>query len=171
MYFFPDLEPVCCSMSSSNCYFLTCIQISQEAGQVVWYSHIFKNFPEFVVVHTVKGFGIVNKTYIIQCHENSLSSHEKTWRIVKCNLLIMRWQSEKAAFCMTPTMWIVKKSVAAKVWGERGMNSVKSRGFVWQQTTLFNADVDIHHYVVKLLSRVQLFAICFAPLPMEFSRQ
>ena len=51
------------------------------------------------------------------------------------------------------------------------MNSVKSRGFVWQQTTLFNADVDIHHYVVKLLSRVRLFAICFAPLPMEFSRQ
>ena len=45
-------------MSSSNCCFLTCIQVSQEAGQVVWNS---KNFPEFVVVHTVKGFGIVNK--------------------------------------------------------------------------------------------------------------
>ena len=40
----PDLEPVCCSMSSFNCCFLTCIQISQEAGQVVWYSHLFKNF-------------------------------------------------------------------------------------------------------------------------------
>ena len=37
------------------------IQISQEAGQVVWYSHLFKNFPEFVVVHTIRGFGIVNK--------------------------------------------------------------------------------------------------------------
>ena len=48
-------------MSSSNCCFLTWIQISQEAGQVVWYSHLFKNFPQFVVVHTVKGFGIVNK--------------------------------------------------------------------------------------------------------------
>ena len=48
-------------MSSSNCCFLTCIQISQEADQVVRYSHLFKNFPEFVVVHTVKGFGIVNK--------------------------------------------------------------------------------------------------------------
>ena len=56
MYSFPDLEPVCCSMSSSNCCFLTCIQISQEAGQVVWYSHLFKNFPQFVVIHTVKGF-------------------------------------------------------------------------------------------------------------------
>ena len=50
---FPDLEQVCCSMSSSNCCFLTCIPISQEAGQVVWYSHLFKNFPEFVVIHTV----------------------------------------------------------------------------------------------------------------------
>ena len=48
-------------MSSSNCCFLTCIQISQEAGQVVWYSHLFQNFPQFVVIHIVKGFGIVNK--------------------------------------------------------------------------------------------------------------
>ena len=48
----------------SNCCFLICIQISQEAGQVVWYSHLLKNFPEFVVVHTVKGFGIVNKAEI-----------------------------------------------------------------------------------------------------------
>ena len=49
-------------MFSSNCCFLTCIQISQEADQVVWYSHLFKNFPQFVVIHTVKGFGIVNNT-------------------------------------------------------------------------------------------------------------
>ena len=51
-------------MFSSNGCFLTCIQISQEAGQVVWYSHLFKNFPEFVVVHTVRDFGIVNKAEI-----------------------------------------------------------------------------------------------------------
>ena len=57
------LESVC-SMSSSNCYFLTFIQISQEAGQVVWYSHLLKNFPQFIVIHTVKGFGIVNKAEI-----------------------------------------------------------------------------------------------------------
>ena len=48
-------------MSSSNCCFLTCIQISQEAGQVGWYSHLFQNFPQFLVIHTVKGFGLVNK--------------------------------------------------------------------------------------------------------------
>ena len=51
-------------MSSSNCCFLTCIQISQEAGQVVWYSHLFRNFPQFVVIHTVKGFGVVNKAEV-----------------------------------------------------------------------------------------------------------
>ena len=51
-------------MSSSNCCFLTCIQISQEAGQVVWYSRLLKNFPQFVVIHTVKGFGIVNKAEV-----------------------------------------------------------------------------------------------------------
>ena len=61
MYSFPYLEPVCCSMSSSNCCSLTCTQISQKAGQVVGYSHLFKNFPPFVVIHIVKGFGIVNK--------------------------------------------------------------------------------------------------------------
>ena len=62
-YSFSYLESVHvspCSMSSSNCCFLTCIQISQEAGKVVWYSHLFKNFPQFVVIHTVKGFLIVN---------------------------------------------------------------------------------------------------------------
>ena len=60
-YSFSYLEPVCCSMSSSTCCFLTCIQISQEADQVVWYSHLFQNFPQFIVIHTVKGFGTVNK--------------------------------------------------------------------------------------------------------------
>ena len=51
-------------MFSSNCCFFTCIQISQEAGQVIWYSHLFQNFPQFIVIHTVKGFGIVNKVEI-----------------------------------------------------------------------------------------------------------
>ena len=64
MYSFPYLEPLCCSMSSSNCCFLTCIQVSQEAGQVVFYAHLFQNFPQIIVFHTVKGFGIVNKAEI-----------------------------------------------------------------------------------------------------------
>ena len=44
--------------------FLTCLQISQEAGKVVWYSRLLKNFPQFVLIHTVKGFGIVNKAEV-----------------------------------------------------------------------------------------------------------
>ena len=56
--------PVCCSMFSSNCCFLTCIQISQEADQVFLYSQLFKNFSQFIVIHSVKGLGIVNKTEI-----------------------------------------------------------------------------------------------------------
>ena len=63
MYSFSDLEPVCCSMYSSNCCFLTCIQISQEAGQVVWYSHLLNNFPVCVDTY-VKVFGVVNKTKV-----------------------------------------------------------------------------------------------------------
>ena len=64
MYSFSYLEPVCCPMSSSNCCFLTCTQVSQEARHMVWYSHLFQNFPHFIVTHTVKGFGIVNKAEI-----------------------------------------------------------------------------------------------------------
>ena len=64
MYSFPNLEPVCYSMSCSDCCFLTCIQVSQEAGKAVWYSCIFKNFPQFIVIHTVKGFGIANKVEV-----------------------------------------------------------------------------------------------------------
>ena len=51
-------------MSTFNCCFLTCIEISQEAGQVVLYSHLLKNFPQFVVTHPVKSFGVVNKAEV-----------------------------------------------------------------------------------------------------------
>ena len=51
-------------MSSSNCCFLTCIQVSQEAYQVAWCSHLFQNFPQLIVIHTVKGFGIANNAEI-----------------------------------------------------------------------------------------------------------
>ena len=63
-------------MSSSNCCFLTCRQLSQEAGQVVWYSHLFQNFPQLIVIHTVKGFGIVNKAEIDVFLELSCFFHD-----------------------------------------------------------------------------------------------
>ena len=71
-----NLKPVHCSMSGSNCFFLTCIQISQEASKVVWYSHLLKHFPQFIVIHTVKGFGIVNKTEIYVFLELSCFFHD-----------------------------------------------------------------------------------------------
>ena len=63
-------------MSSSTCCFLTCMQISQEADQVVWYSHLFQNFPQFIVTHTVKGFGTVNKAEIDVFLELSCFFHD-----------------------------------------------------------------------------------------------
>ena len=56
MFSFPNFEQLRCSMS--------CIQVSQEVGKVVWYSHLLKNFPPFVVIHTIKGFGVVNKAEV-----------------------------------------------------------------------------------------------------------
>ena len=64
MYSFLNLEPVSHSMSWSNCCFLTCIQVSQEADKVFWYFLLFKNFPQFVMIHTVKGFIVVDEAEV-----------------------------------------------------------------------------------------------------------
>ena len=80
-YSFPSLLPVCCSMSGSNCCFLTCIQVSQEAGKVVWYSHLLKDFPQIVVIHTVKGFGIVNKAEKVKIKVVQLCLSATPWTI------------------------------------------------------------------------------------------
>ena len=64
MYSFPNFEPVHCSMYGSDCCFLTCIQVSQEAHKVVWYSHLLKNFLQFFVIHTVKVFNIVSEAEV-----------------------------------------------------------------------------------------------------------
>ena len=87
-------------MSSSNCCFLTCIQISQEADQVVWYSHLLKSFPQFFVIHTVKRFGIVNKAEV-----NVLSG----------TLLLFPWSSRCWQFdfwflCLFQTCWHIECS-------------------------------------------------------------
>ena len=54
-----------CSMFGSNCCFLSCLQASQETGKVVWYSHLYKDFPQLAVIHTVRGFSIVNEAKVI----------------------------------------------------------------------------------------------------------
>ena len=63
-YSFLNLEPISCFIQGSNCCFLTYIQVSQETGKMVWYSHLFKSFPQFVMIHTVKGISIVNETEV-----------------------------------------------------------------------------------------------------------
>ena len=64
MYSFPNLEPVCFSISGFNSCFLKCIHIFQKADQMVWHSHLLMNFAQFVVIYTVKDFGIDNKTEV-----------------------------------------------------------------------------------------------------------
>ena len=112
---FSYLEPVCCSMSSSNCCFVTCIQISQEAGQVVWYSHLFQNFPQFILIHTVKGFGIVNKAEIDVFFWNSLSflmiqQMLTNWSLVSLSFLNPAWTSGSSQFTYC---W----RLAQRLWG------------------------------------------------------
>ena len=60
VYSFPNFEPV----FRSNCCFLTCIQVSQETGKMVWYSCLFKNFPQFIVIHIDKGFPVVSEAEV-----------------------------------------------------------------------------------------------------------
>ena len=82
-------------MSSSNCCFLTCIQVSREAVQVVWYSHLFQNFPQFIVIHTVKGFGIVNKAETDVVLELSCFFNDPAtlaiWSLVPLSFLKTAW--------------------------------------------------------------------------------
>ena len=102
MYSFPNLEPVHCYTSSSNCCFLTCIQVSQEAHQGVRYSQLFKNFPQFVVIHTVKDFLIVNKAEIdvfleLSCFFND-SADFVIWLLVPLPFLKPAWTSVSSWF-------------------------------------------------------------------------
>ena len=61
---FLNLEPISYSIQGSNYCFLTHIQVSQQTGRMVWYSHLFKSFPQFVMIYTVKGFSIVDETEV-----------------------------------------------------------------------------------------------------------
>ena len=103
MYSFPHLEPARCSMSGSNYCFLTCIQISQAAGKAVWYSHLLKNFPQFVVIHTAKGFGIVNKAEVDVFFWNSIvfsmiQQMLAIWSLVPLPFLNPAWTSASSLF-------------------------------------------------------------------------
>ena len=91
-------------MSSSHCCFLSCIQVSQEAGQVVWYSHFFYNFTQFIVIHTITGFGIVNKGEIyvfleLSCFYNDPADIGNLISVDHIGLYI----------CSADTQWVINK--------------------------------------------------------------
>ena len=89
-------------MSGSNCCFFTCMQVPQEPGKVVWYSHLFKNFPQFVAIHTVKGLSIVNEAKV-DFFWNSLVFSVihwilATWSLVPWPFLNPSWTSGSSQF-------------------------------------------------------------------------
>ena len=106
-------------MSSSNCCFLTCIQVSQETGQVVWYSHLLQNFPQFFVIHSVKGFGIINKAEMDVFLELSCFSDDQwmlaVWSLVPLLFLKPAWtfRSSWFTYCWSLTWRILSITLLA----------------------------------------------------------
>ena len=136
-------------MSSSNCCFLTCIQIFQEAGQVVWYSHLFKNFLQFVVIYIVKGFGMVTKAEIdvileLSCfiHDpadvgnliSSSSAFSKTslniWKFTN-SCTVETWLGEFWALLYSHVRWVQLCSSLNILW------HCLSLGLEWKLTYMF----------------------------------
>ena len=123
--------------SSSNCCFLTCIQISQEAGQVVWYSHLFQNFPQFIVIHTVKGFIIVNKAEIdvflkLSCFLND-PADVGNWFLVPLPFLKPSWTSESSWFTYC---WSLAWRILNNTWLACEMSAHFLEGTKWLRVTL-----------------------------------
>ena len=163
-------------MSSSNCCFLTCIQVFQEAGQVVWYSHLFQNFPQFIVIHTVKGFGIVNKAEI-DIFWNSLpfsmiQQMLSIWSLVPLTFLKPAWTSGYAKSLQSyPTLCNPRDGSPP---GSPVPGILQARTLEWVAISFSNA----WKWKVKVesLSCVRLFATPWtaayqAPPSMGFSRQ
>ena len=67
-----------CSIQGSNCYFLTCIQVSQEIGKIAWYSHLSKSFPQFATIHTVQGFSTMKQRLMFFWNSLAFSMIQRT---------------------------------------------------------------------------------------------
>ena len=117
------LFPVCCCMSSSNCCFWTHIQIPQETHKVLWCSHLFKNFPQFVLIHIVKVFNVVSETEI-DVFWNSLAFFMIQWMLVIWSLIsLILWNpvcasgSSQFTHCWSLT-WRILSINLASMWNE-----------------------------------------------------
>ena len=152
-------------MSSSNCCFLTCIQISQEAGKVAWYAHLLKNFPQFVMIHTVKGFGIVNKAEVDVFLELPCSFNEPTdvsnlisgsSAFSKSSLFIWKfsvhcWSTVEAWRILSITLLAYEMSTIVSSY----CNSLEqSRPGLFDSDTFFFFTVCMHFYFKKLFGSV-----------------
>ena len=156
-------------MSSSNCCFLTCMQISQEAGQVIWYSHLFKNFPQFVVIHTVKGFGLVSKTEV---DINEYNSPVKKWSLLA--QIMTQWCKDINRFKISPDNAIDSTELKKKLfnttskflaWTNRSVEFpwAKRRNFSWgtdfmcEEGDSKNAVLDFHVGEVSEIAKWRYF--------------
>ena len=99
---FSYLEPVCCSMSSSNCCVLTCIQFSQEAGQVVWYSHLFQNCPQFIVIYFVS---VIEAGFQVESRSLDCKVSLEPWRtkVIK-PVYQITFQEGNSAMCLASSL-------------------------------------------------------------------
>ena len=127
-------------MSSSNCCFLTCIRISQEADQVVWYSHLFQNFPQFVAIHTVRGFGIDNKAKldVFLEHGNILSQSSgdsKSQMQVSSEWVLSESGWEGSALCLSLSFWCLLVILGVPWLVETSLSS--SSVFTWSLLCVF----------------------------------
>ena len=126
-------------MSSYNYCFLTCVQISQEAGKVVWYSHLFKNFPQFVVIYTVKGFSLVDEAEVDDFLEfSSFSMIQRIlaiWSLVPLPFLKPAWASGSSQFlyCLSLAWRILSIWKFTSMWDECYcvVVSILSIAFLW----------------------------------------
>ena len=98
LYLFTSFEPIHCAISSSKCCFLTSIWVSQETGKIIWYSHLFEDFPQFVVILKVKDFNVVNEAEVGEtgCYLSSEQSRVVfrdgcSLMMTLCNLSVDGW--------------------------------------------------------------------------------
>ena len=153
-------------MFSSNCCFLTCIQVSQEAGQVIWYSHLFRNFPQFIVIHTVKGFGIVNKAEIdvfleLSCFfddpvdvgnlisGSSAFSSLNVWKFTYCWSLAWRILSMTLLACeMSAILRYFEHSLALPFWRSQSRKAYSNRRSL---SFSFSQEISCSHEIKRCL--------------------
>ena len=129
------------SMSRSNSCFLTCIQISQKAGQMVWYSHLFQNFPYFVTIHTVKGFGVVNKAEVDVFLELSCFFYDSVeWWGLKTALNMFKEFGSKQIYTSFKKLY--------RKWGQKLERNVKPGNVFFLELSCFFYDpVDIGNLI------------------------